>query len=315
MNLLVIGLIFLGILFAVNMGGSGIAPTFSAEYGGGIISRKKASILFAIFVLLGAYLLGFRVVKVISKGLINPELLNIKSALIIFTGTTIALFLANLFKIPASTSQITVFSIVGYGAYHNAVKWEIFQRMIPLWIVLPFSAFLITFLCGKFIYPKIKDFKHNSIKFWDILTSCYTAFSIGSNNVANASGVFAGAQIMTSKLATFILAPFFGIGGFVLGKGNLQSIGKKVTQLDLISAGIISLVTGSLLISASLIGLPQSLVQLNSFAVFGFGVANRGKGIKKLGIKTIKKCFLTWIMSPILGFSIVYLIATIINKI
>jgi phosphate/sulfate permease len=56
------------------------------------------------------------------------------------------------------------------------------------------------------------------------LTSCYTAFSIGSNNVANASGVLVGAGIMNPKPATFMLAPFFGIGGFLLGKGNLESL-------------------------------------------------------------------------------------------
>jgi phosphate/sulfate permease len=43
----------------------------------------------------------------------------------------------------------------------------------------------------------------------------------------------------------------------------------------MVSAGIISLITGTLLISASLVGLPQSLVQLNSFAIFGLGVARK----------------------------------------
>lgn len=297
-------IILLAIFFAINMGGSGIAPVFSAEYGAGVISKRTASILFAIFVLLGAYLLGFRVVQVISRGLIEAEYLDHTAAIIIFTATTISLFLSNMFKIPASTSQITVFSIVGYGFYFNAVKWEIFKKMVPLWLVLPVFAFILTFIVGRFLYPKIKHWSHASIKFWDIATSCYTAFSIGSNNVANASGVLSGAGVMASKAATFMLAPFFGVGGFLLGKGNLKSIGKRVTDLDMISAGLVSLVTGTLLISASLIGLPQSLVQLNAFSIFGFGVARKGKGMRKLGRKIIKRSFIIWVMSPILGFTI-----------
>jgi phosphate/sulfate permease len=72
------------------------------------------------------------------------------------------------------------------------------------------------------------------------------------------------------KPATFMLAPFFGIGGFLLGKGNLESLWKKIVKLNMVSAGIISLITGTLLISASLVGLPQSLVKLNSFTLTAF---------------------------------------------
>jgi sulfate permease len=311
--MLAILLIILAILFAVNMGGSGIAPTFSAEYGAGVISKKRASLLFAFFVLLGAYLLGFNVVKVIRGGIISEELLDVQGAIIIFLSTTISLFLANLYKIPASTSQITVFSIAGYGAYYNAVKWGIFKRLIPLWFVLPLAAFILTYFAGKYLYPRIKHWNHKSIKFWNLATSCYTAFSIGSNNVANASGVLVGAGVMSAKPATFMLAPFFGIGGFLLGKGNLESIGKNVTKLNMISAGIISLITGTLLVSASLIGLPQSLVQLNSFAIFGLGVARKGEGMRILARKIIKKSFITWTMSPALGFTIAYFMTKLIK--
>ncbi len=307
-------LIILSILFAVNMGGSGIAPTFSAEYGAGVVTKKSASILFAVFVLLGAYLLGFRVVAVISRGLIGEELMTARAGVIIFTATTISLFLSNILKIPASTSQITVFSIVGYGFYHGSVKWDIFKRLIPMWLVLPVAAFILTYITGRYLYPRISHWRHKSIKFWDIATSCYTAFSIGSNNVANASGVLTGAGVMTGKAATFMLAPFFGIGGFLLGKGNIDSIGRGVTRLDLVSASLVSLVTATLLISASVVGLPQSLVQLNSFAIFGFGVAQKGKGMRKLGRKIIKKSFAIWILSPVTGFTIAFLMTYLIYK-
>lgn len=313
--MLIFFLVALSILFALNMGGSGIAPVFSAEYGAGVISKKAACLLFAFFVLLGAYFLGFRVVRVISGGLINQDLINITAGIIIFTATTISLFLSNLFKIPASTSQITVFSIVGYGFFYGSVKWDIFKMMIPLWLVLPVLSFIFSYFLGKYLYPKIKNWSHKSIKFWDIATSCYTAFSIGSNNVANASGVLEGAGVLSSKAATFMLAPFFGAGGFLLGRGNLESIGKKVTVLDLVSAGLISLITGTLLIAASLIGLPQSLVQLNAFSIFGFGVAQKGKGMRKLGRRVIKKSFIIWTASPALGFTISFLMTYLMNRV
>lgn len=302
-------MILLAAFFAMNMGASGIAPAFSVEYGSGVLSRRAASLLFAFFVLLGAYFLGGRVVKVISGGIIPEELLNLQAGVVIFTATTLSLFLSNLFRIPASTSQITVFSIAGYGYFRGAVEWSLFARLVPLWFALPVAAFLLTYMLGRFLYPRIAGWEHGAIRFWDIATSCYTALSIGSNNVANASGVLVGAGVTSSSVASFSLAPFFGLGGLVLGKGNLESMGKKVTALDMVSASLVSLVTGTFLIGASVLGLPQSLVQLNSFAIFGFGVARKGKGMRKLGKKIIKRSFVIWTLSPILGFFVAFALA------
>ena len=297
------------------MGGSGITPTFAAEYGGGVISRKWASILFGFFVICGAYLIGWRVIKTISKGIIDSNLLTTPNVLIIFAVISTGLFIANLLKVPASTSQMTVFALVGIGLSQNAVKWGIFSKLLPLWFILPVSAFIITFLIGKFAYPRIiawtqnhksKNF-HKSVKFWDIVTSCYTAFSIGSNNVANAAGPIVACAILTSNKAVFLLAPFFGIGGYLLGKGNLKTVGKKITDLDLISAAIISLVTGTLLITASLIGLPQSLVQLNAFAIFGFAVS-----MKNIKMSTTKRAFLIWLLTPSYCFVLSYLLSSLL---
>jgi len=307
---MVIAILLLAIFFAITMGGSGITPSFAAEYGSGAISRKWASVLFGCFVILGAYLIGWRVSKTIAKGFIDPIILNTPNVLILFVAVSTGLLISNLMHIPPSTSQTTIFGLVGLGLANTGVKWGIFYKVMPLWLLLPFSALIITFLIGKFAYPKLvklldKKF-HKSVKFWDILTSCYTAFSIGSNNVANAAGPLIACAILTNNKAVFLLAPFFGIGGYLLGLGNLNSVGKKITDLDLISAAIISLVTGTLLISASLIGLPQSLVQLNAFAIFGFSLS-----IGKICKKTTRKAFILWAIIPLYSFCVAYLLSRV----
>ena len=44
--------------FALNMSGSGFAASFASAYGSKVVSRKKAQLLFAIFVFLGAVIVG-----------------------------------------------------------------------------------------------------------------------------------------------------------------------------------------------------------------------------------------------------------------
>ncbi|MHB8279030.1 MAG: inorganic phosphate transporter, partial [Candidatus Humimicrobiaceae bacterium] len=113
----IIFLIALVTFFAMNMGASGIVPTFSAVYGGRLINRKAAVLLFTTFVILGAVTLGKAVVKTLSQGLIPKQTLNLDVALIILASATLSLFLANLLTIPESTSMVTVGAVTGVGLY------------------------------------------------------------------------------------------------------------------------------------------------------------------------------------------------------
>jgi len=110
-------LIGLGVFFAMNMGASGIAPSFAAVYGGRLIKKKEIIILFSIFVVLGAVVLGRNVSLTLGKSLLPKEFLNLNTALIIISSAALSLFLANILRIPQSTSQVTVGAITGAGLY------------------------------------------------------------------------------------------------------------------------------------------------------------------------------------------------------
>src|SRR3990167_6769882 len=139
-------LLFLAAMFfAMNMGGSGIAPTFSAAYGGGLIKKKYAILLFSVFVLLGAATLGRGVVKTLSQGILPKEFINPEVALVILVSATPSLFLANLLEIHEYTNMVTVGAIVGAGLYFRHIQLGTFLWLIPMWIVLPLISFALTF--------------------------------------------------------------------------------------------------------------------------------------------------------------------------
>lgn len=93
-------LIAVVIFFAMNMGASGIAPSFAAAYGGKLIKKKNALILFSIFVILGALTFGRNVTITLGKQLLPPGLINFDAALIILGAATLSLFVANILRIP-----------------------------------------------------------------------------------------------------------------------------------------------------------------------------------------------------------------------
>jgi sulfate permease len=223
--------------------------------------------------------------------------------------------LANLLKIPQSTSQVTVGAIVGAGIFFRCLYLKtIFLKILPLWVILPLLAYLFTFLLYKKIYPPKHDnlhiyqklfANHHKLRLSSLATSCYVAFAIGTNNVANAVGPLHGAGMVSINLGLLLIAPLFGLGAWFMGKGTLETAGKEIVPLGIFSGTLVSFVTATLLIFASLLGIPQSLVQLNICSIFA--ISSLKNGHRYTWDRHIaKKTFFVWLITPLLSVAITY---------
>ena len=318
----IIFLIALVIFFAMNMGASGIAPTFSAIYGGRLINRKAAVLLFTTFVILGAVTLGKAVVKTLSQGLIPKQILNLDVALIILASATLSLFLANLLTIPESTSMVTVGAVTGVGLYLRQLQYKTLLWLIPMWLIFPVISFIITFLLYRVIYPPRqrnlwlyqKIFSNErKLRNLAILISCYGAFAVGTNNVANAVGPLVGAGLLSTNIWLLYIAPIFGIGAYLFGKRNMDTFGKEVVPLGLVTSNLICLVNGSLLIVASSLGAPFPYVQLNAFSVFAISSVKNGHKFT-LTHHITKRALLVWTLTPLLAIAVSYGLSALFLK-
>lgn len=160
-----------------------------------------------------------------------------------------------------------------------------------------------------------------------IFMSLYVAFSIGSNNVANAAGPIASMTInelgieninknfeLIMILTTLIIAPNFGIGSSIFGYKIVKKTGKEIVMFGKVEAVIIAFISASLLLAASLTkGIPTSLVQLNVAAILGIGVAKLG--FKNIFRKTeVNKFFMMWIIAPSIAFLLTLLLLYFAEK-
>lgn len=310
---------------AINMGGSGTAPSFSAAYGANILKRSLIPGLFGIAVFVGAIVGGKETAKTVGKGLLNPEMMTFTIVSIILFSVSISLLIANVLGIPQSTSQATVLAVVAPAVYfHSLNSHKLIYEILPTWLIMPIASFIISFLIGRYIYKPIRkrgytiSRKINEsyiLKGLIILMSLYVAFSIGTNNVANAVGPIASLSfnelcITESNyvhiliLATLIVAPCFGIGSSLFGHKIVRNTGREIVLFGKIEAVIIAFISATLLLTASLIkGIPTSLVQLNVAAIIGIGVAKLG--FKNIFRKTeVNKFFIMWVIAPAIAFGL-----------
>lgn len=318
------------IFLAVNMGGSGTAPSFSVAFGTGVIRRNLIPGLFGLMVFLGAIIAGKATTITIGAELVNPLRLDFLTTTIVLFSIASALLISNLMGIPQSTSQTTVIAISAVSFYFGEFNHrKFFLEIVPTWLILPPTAYFSCYFAGKYIYsplrrkglfikPAVRE--HPMMRSMIIATSLYVAFSIGANNVANAAGPVAMMTfkelnldftrsnfLIISILTTLLIAPYFGIGSSLFGYRIVQHTGRDIIMLGKMEAVIVAFVSASLLILASVYrGIPSSLVQVNVAAILGIGAAKLGAK-RMLAKSHVRQFFTMWIVAPFIAFLLCYL--------
>jgi phosphate/sulfate permease len=153
------------------------------------------------------------------------------------------------------------------------------------------------------------------------------AFSIGSNNVANAAGPIT--SMITNELhinptsdnfllimiiSTLIIAPSFAIGSSIFGHKLMTKTGTEIMEIGKVEASMISFVTASLLLWASVTkGIPTSLVQLNTFAILALSASKLGWR-NTFSNKVVKQFWLIWLVAPLIAFMLSYFLTSLADQ-
>ena len=318
--ILVIIAFTIALFFAMNIGASGTAAAMGPAYGSGAIKTKRmAMMIVAACAFLGA-LSGGEVVRTIGGGIIPSEIINVEVTVIILAAACLTLFIANLLGIPLSTSEVVVGSLVGAGIAYQAVYFDRLLVIVSFWVIVPIIAFflaigagwVIRFLEKKFPALKGKGKWHKWLVYLLILSGALEAYAAGMNNVANAVGPLVGAGLIEINSAVIIGGLFVSLGAVVLGGKVLETNGKKITRLSLLQGSAVSITGGTLVITASIFGLPVPLTQVTTSAIIGIGTVNNGLKVMQKDI--IKKIAMVWVVSPVFSLVICYGLITLFLK-
>jgi len=308
--LLTIIAITIGLFFAINIGASGAAASMGIAYGSGVVKKRLALLLCSIAVFLGAWLGGGEVVKTIGSGIVPNHTFTVPIALIVLASAALSLFLANIFGIPLSTSEVAVGSVVGAGIVYQSVFVSKLVWIMFFWLLTPFAAFVIAIIASYFLKNKrLKKWMEaqKAVPFLSLLVvfmGLFEAFSAGMNNVANAVGPLVGAKILSTGNGIFWGGLFVAGGALLLGHRVLETNGKKITTLRLEEGCIISGTGATIVTIASVFGIPVPLTQITTSSIIGIGFAKHGRSVLKKDI--VVQLLTVWIVSPVLSMVLSY---------
>jgi len=293
--------IFGGVFLGWALGSNDSANVFGTAVSSGMVRYRTATILIAIFVLIGALVGGMPGMK--TLGSITPQTVN--TAFYVSLASALAVTLMTIVSIPVSASQAVVGAILGIGILQKQVEFSSLTKVVICWIGTPVGACIISFVLYFFL-AKIFRRLHLHFVTYDrvmrtllILAGIYGAYALGANNVANVTGVFYQAGMLTTPFqALFIGGASIGFGAITYSKNVMMTVGRKIIPMDAFSA-FIAVFSGAITVHIySIVGVPVSTSQAVVGAVVGIGLL---KGMRMVSRKTILKIILGWFLTPVLA--------------
>jgi len=287
-----------------NIGANDTANCIGTTVGCGLLSFKRAVILVAFFVILGAMLQGHHVMRTIGKGIVKTDL-NYLSVCVALICSGFFVTLATFFRIPTSTSQAIVGGVVGIGLAAGA---EIdFSKLILIaesWILCPLLVMGLAFglmLLTRFIlrgFNTSSPITQHVFGLLAILSACYVAYSMGANNAGNAVGPVANLNIFPPRFLLLVGGLSIAVGAITYGKKVADTVGKGITPLDIPSAFVAQISSAFGMHLFSMFGIPVSTSSAIVGAVVGVGLI---KGARAISKKTILTILAGWVLTPTLA--------------
>jgi len=330
--------LFLGWSFGANNAGN----VFGTAVGSKMVSFKVAAVVCSIFLILGSYLSGAGATLTLGRlGSIN----EMGGSFIVAFAAAVAVFWMTKMKIPVSTSQSIVGSIIGWNFFSGSMTdYESLMKIVSSWMIAP----VIAGIFAVFIYMMVRRMLGRikiHILFLDfynriglIVVGAFGAYSLGANNIANVMGVFvpvAPFRPFETPLGTVSGSEqLFILGGIAMAAGVftysakvMGTVGNGIIPLTPITALVVVFSSSTVLFLFSsqnlerilaANGLPTiPLVPISSAqavvgAIIGIGLY---QGSSRMNYKLLGKIASGWLTAPVLACVISFVSLFIIQNV
>lgn len=142
-------------------------------------------------------------------------------------------------------------------------------------------------------------------RYLQVMTSCYVALGNGANDVANAMGPLSGIYFIftTGSVSTHVPVPtwLLAFGGVMIAAGIctwgyrvIETVGSKITQLTNTRGFTVDFSAASVVLGASVLGLPVSTTHAAIGAYVGVGLAG---GLQAIDLRVLWKIFVYWMIT------------------
>jgi len=295
------------------LGANDAANPTDCAVGSGATSLRRALMLFAIFAALGALLQGFMVMKTIDRGIV-PKV-DVTGAFTITLAACIWITLCTWKGMPVSTTHSIIGAVLGYGFVTygiGGIRWEVSKIVFISMVASPLLSLLLASGIYRCLVPAFRRFggasADKAIRWLLVGSLCFSAYSFGANDIANATGVFATVTGELGEIPShgaMLLLALFGslgiaLGGFTWGYRVIETSARRVTRLSPLTGLSAELSNASSVYLFTTVpyalfgwGIPVSTTQSTIGSIIGVGIAGGGS----VDRATVAKIIAAWALT------------------
>jgi len=317
-----LGLLAVG--FAYSMGAHYTGACMGMPHALQVVSARRALLVMAPLTFLGAAVASHGVEDTVGRGLVDGAGLSLVALVIVLA---VAFGLTSLFtwlRLPTSTIQILVFSVVGAALAAGAgVQWRHVGVLAALWVSAPPVAAGAGYLLTKVLdrvpafastargangeveaagpAPPVAGSLGTARRRGGWLApsllgaGALASFAMGSNDVANATGSLVGTHTLSPLAAGMLGGAGLAAGVLTWGRPLLQRVAFDIVTVDRPMAMAAQLVQSAVVLTAVAFGLFTSMNQALVGAMAGAGAARGRRSVHRATLTGIVR---GWVIGP-----------------
>ncbi|HVB13247.1 MAG TPA: inorganic phosphate transporter [Candidatus Dormibacteraeota bacterium] len=299
--------------FSASIGAHYTGACMGMPHALGLVSARKALLLMAPLAFLGAALASHAVEARVGTGLVQHRLTLADEVVVLALAFSLTTAF-NRFRVPTSTIQLLVFSLVGVALGSGAgVRWSAIASLVVLWILAPLVAlglgFTLTLSLDR-LRAGLKDHAPGrAASVWRfggsalILVGLAASFAMGANDVSNATGALVGARVLAAGPAGVLGGLGLAAGVLIWGRPLLARVAFDIVRVDRVMAVAAQLGQAAVVLVAVSLGYFTSLNQALVGAMAGAGLA---RGRETVQMNVLLGILRGWVLGPGSGLALGY---------
>ncbi len=307
-------LVVLAIGFAYSMGAHYTGACMGMPHALRAVSARTALVIMAPLALLGATFASHRVEHTVGHRLLTGAGLSAAGLAVVLAVAFGLTSLFNRLRTPTSTIQILVFAVVGAGlAAGLGVRWATIAVLAIVWAAAPLVAALAGLLLTRGLDAALAargGAGGHRLGAGLVVVGGFASFTMGGNDVANATGSLVGAGRFGPLTAGLIGGVGLAAGVLTWGRPLLNRVAFEIVTVDRAMAAAAQSVQATVVLVAVAFGLFTSMNQALVGAMAGAGAA---RGRHTVHASTLRAILRGWLVGPSAGLVLAYAAAGLVG--
>lgn len=316
-------LVIAAVGFAFSIGAHYTGACMGMPHALGAISSRGALLLMAPLALIGATFASHGVEHTVAHRLLAGRSLSV-AGFVLVVGVAFALTSGfNALRIPTSTIQILVFTVVGAGlAAGVGVHWSTIGALAVLWAAAPPVAALLGYALTRLfdrVLPKVPEVRTSAgaatgiraavtrsggwLGIALVAVGALASFTMGGNDVANATGALVATRTTSTLVAGLVGGVAIAAGVLTWGRPLLRRVAFDIVTVDREMATAAQLVQAAVVLCAVGFGFFTSMNQALVGAMGGAGLA---RGRQTVHLETLLGIVRAWVVGAGAGIALGY---------